>query len=261
MGILSIFALPLLFYDFFWPGVFGFLFDFFSGLIFLIASLLLFVTLKRGEASRIIPVVGGITPVFIFLFNYLFVEEKLNWLKLGACSFLILGSVIISLKIKKEKKKKIDFKNLCLAGLAGFFFAVFYVLSDYLYEKQSFISAFVWMRTGSFGGALFLLVLPKIRKSIFDNAKKVKAKGLGLLVANKTIAGFAFLLLNYALSLENSLIINSLQGVQYAFLFILTLFLTIKLPAVIKEENTFPFLITKITGIGLIILGIRGLFI
>ena len=70
VGILSIFVLPLFLLEFDWPGWGSVLFDLGTGMVFLLAILFLFTALKKGEASRVLPVIGGVIPLVIFCLNF-----------------------------------------------------------------------------------------------------------------------------------------------------------------------------------------------
>ena len=78
----------------------------------------------------------------------------------------------------------------------------------------------------------------------------------GLFVANKTLAGFAFLMLNYAIAIGNVTLVNALEGVKYIFLLVLVFIISRFRPSILQEETTFLILLQKTTAITLIFLGI-----
>lgn len=262
MGVLSIFALPLLLYQFEYPGLALLLLDFLAGFVFLISILLMYIALKKGEASRVIPIIGGLTPLLIYLYETLIAGSHISGMQLGACGLLVAGSVLISVKIKNRKKyskKRISLESLGVATLSALFLAGYFILIDQIYATQIFISGFVWTRVGSFLGALLLLCFYKNRKKIFVTTKKIKLTAVSILISNKVIAGVAFILLNLAVAKSSSLIVNSLSGVQYAFLFLIIIVLSYKYPKIIREKfNKFVIgqksLALVLIGIGLVLL-------
>ena len=266
MGILSIFALPLLFYQFEYPGLILLLFDFLAGIVFLVSILLMYIALKRGEASRVIPIIGGLTPILIYLYETLIAGSHISGIQLGAFCLLIAGSILISVRIKYGKgysKKRICFESLGLATFSALFLAGYFILIEQIYTTQIFIAGFVWTRMGSFLGALLLLCFHKNRKKIFVATKKIKLTAVSIIISNKVIAGIAFISLNLAVATSSGLIVNSLGGVQYAFLFLIIIILSYKYPKIIKEKfNKFIIgqksLALILIGIGLVLLFIGG---
>jgi drug/metabolite transporter (DMT)-like permease len=262
VGILSIFAFPLVFLQFEYPGFVLLLIDFLAGFVFLISILLMYFALKKGEASRVIPIIGGLTPSFIYLYNFLIVGDRISKEQLIAIFFLVAGSVLISARIKYTKnqsKKKICFESLGFAFSSAFLLAVYFILADYIFQTQLFISAFAWTRVGSFLGALLFLLFQKNRKKIFSATRKIKIKATSIVIFNKVLGGVAFILLNLAIARSSGLLVNSLSGTQYAFLFLLIIVLSYKYPKIIKEKfNKFIIgqksLALALIGVGLIFL-------
>lgn len=78
----------------------------------------------------------------------------------------------------------------------------------------------------------------------------------GLFIANKTLAGFAFLMLNYAIAIGNITLVNALEGVKYIFLLLLVFIISKFRPTILQEETTFFVLLQKTIAIALIFLGI-----
>ena len=69
-------------------------------------------------------------------------------------------------------------------------------------------------------------------------------------------AAAAFIMLNWAISLGNIALINSLQGVQYVFLIIIVFFLSARYPKYLREELAGGVRLQKMIGIILICLGL-----
>lgn len=267
MGILSIFALPLIIFDLSFPGFSGLILDLFCGFVFLLASIVLFEALRRGQASSVAPVVGAFGPLVIFSLNLFIYKGGFDVSQVIACAFLVLGSVLVSGKHnsgEKNKKSRLKFfgfsKSFWLAVLAGFLFGGFYVMIDHVYASQSFISAFVFFRLGSFLAALALVFWSGNRELIFKNASAIKRPAAGLFVLNKVIAGVAFIFLNWAIYLTGALVVNSLQGAQYVFLFGFMLVVSGFFPKILKEKLDARMVALKSAGIVLIATGIASLF-
>ncbi len=279
VGIWSIFNLSLLLLAPWFPGPRELALDLLAGFLFLATLIFWYKALHQSEATRVVPIVGALVPIFSFCLSYIFLGENLNERQLLAFTILIIGGVLISVKYTKfylfkqtmEKIKNI-FGNI-LGGvharyrptqrlvlnsiISALFFAVYYVLIKYIYAHQPFIGSFVWSRIGSFLGVIFILFIPDWRKKIIEHQKGAKTpKNLSLFLLIRLMAALAFIMLNWAISLGNVALINSLQGVQYVFLFLLVLFLSARFPHVLKEELGGGVRLQKFIGIILIGLGL-----
>jgi drug/metabolite transporter (DMT)-like permease len=287
VGFLSIFALalpylsclPIFFSGSFacgglsWPGFPNFLIDIGAGLIFLLALFLFYSALKTGEVSRVVPVVGGLTPVFILLLSFLFLGERLNFWQAGAFVFLVTGGIVVSLEkdmgieVGRIRKKKF-FGAWKMSLAAALVLAIFYICAKSIYSHQEFISGFVWSRMGSFLGSVALLLFIKNRRAVFGAARNLELSvgqpaklRLALLVGslvvfNKVLAGAAFVLLNYAISLGNVALVNAAQGTQYVFLLGLTFVVAAKKPHILEENMTHLIFWQKLFAVLLIAAGL-----
>jgi drug/metabolite transporter (DMT)-like permease len=253
--------------------------DLFAGLIFLGTLIFWYKALHQSEATRVVPIVGALTPIFSFILGFIFLHESLSERQLIAFLIIIIGGVLISAKRTKfyELHMVVDrFRKIfgnTLGGIhasyrptqrliinsvvSAFFFAAYYVLIKYVYSTQPFIGGFVWSRMGSFIGVHLILLLPAWRKLIFEKhiGKSSKPKNLVFFFLIRGMAFLAFILLNRAVSLGNVAVINALQGSQYIFLFAMVMFLSSKYPRVLKEELGGEVLFQKIIGALLIGIG------
>jgi drug/metabolite transporter (DMT)-like permease len=247
VGILSIFVLVLVPFGLEWPGLIQTLVALSVGFVFLISLYAFYVALKENDASHVIPVIGGTTPVVVAILSYLFLGERLENNQLIAFFFLVLGSVLISIKLNNQGRYSAE--GLKISFLAAVLLGIFYIMAKYVFSNQPFISGFIWTRLGSFLAALLLLISAGNRKIIFAHNKNLRFRSGGLFVFNKALAGGAFVLLNYAVFLGSATLINAIQGTQFAFLLILTVVISRYYPKVLEEKITRTTLIQKISAI------------
>ncbi len=260
VGILGIFALFLIPFGFTLLPVGQIAASLISGILFVLAILFFYKLIQLGEISRITPIVGGAVPIFTLILTYSFLGERLTSYQLIAFFLLVFGGVIMLWPRKDRVSSPIGkaslTKKLTLAIIAALFFAGSFVLTKFIYNEQPFINGFIWIRLGGFLGAWLLLFWPGSRQIIFKTTKTIKIKSAGLLVSNKILSALAFILLNYAIFLGSVTLVNSLQGIQYAFLLIIALFLSKKFPQIIKEQISQKVILQKIMAILFIILGL-----
>jgi drug/metabolite transporter (DMT)-like permease len=275
VGVWSIFNLFLLILDPWVPGLQELLLDLLAGLLFLVTLIFWYKTLHQSEATRVVPIVGALVPIFSFLFSFIFLGESLGERELLAFFILINGGILISVKrtriyyIQEVISRFKDIFGDILGGIhAGYrptrrlltnsvtsalFFAAYYVLIKHIYIAQPFIGAFVWSRIGSFIGVIFMLFVPDWRKNIVAHQRGAKTpKNLGFFLSVRVFAALAFIMLNWAISLGNVALVNALQGVQYMFLIVIVFILSTRYPQYLNEELGGGVLLQKLIGATLV---------
>lgn len=275
VGIWSIFNFFILILDPWVPNLRELGIDILAGMLFLFTLVFWYKALHQSEATRVVPIVGALVPIFSFLFSFIFLGESLEERHFLAFIVLINGGVLVSIKHTRLyiwEEAKDSLKNVlgnAFGGIhAGYrpskrlifnstisalFFAAYYVLIKYIYTTQPFIGGFVWSRLGTFIGVILILLVPAWRKNIKHHRKGVKsAGGFSFFMAVRLLAALAFIMLNWAISLGSVALTNSLQGVQYVFLLIIVVFLSTRYPNVMQEELGGGVLIQKIIGATLI---------
>lgn len=252
VGILTIVILP-----FGWqqPDAAELFWALMSGAVFTPALYFMFLALKNGESSRIVPFLGGLQPVIILPLAWYFLGESFSAAFIAALFLLIAGTVLISYERGQAKKSAYIF-----AIISTVLFAVSIVMAKWVYgSMDTFITPFVFTRFGSALVALPLLLLPGV---LFAQPAKGKKKKLGsawgLLLIGQTCGAFASVLVNWAIAISDNAtaIINAMQGLQYVFLFVAVLILTKLFPKILKENMSPAVLTQKAIATGLIIIGL-----
>ncbi|MDD2696583.1 MAG: hypothetical protein PHE52_00280 [Candidatus Pacebacteria bacterium] len=229
-----------------------------AGSSFIFGLFWLYRTLRIFEASRVVPAVGGLTPLFTAGLIYISSggKEVLSCQEMIAFVLLVLGSILINL----QKEKMINLRSFGLSLFTAFFLSLAFVLTKYVYLDQPFWNGFIWRSIGGFLMALiFFIIFPEIRKEIFKKREKIDKKSTFVFLINQAAGGGAAILQNFAIFLAPLVyisVIHALNGIQYVFLFIFSLFLSLKFPQIIKEEISKEIIFQKISAIILIGLGL-----
>jgi drug/metabolite transporter (DMT)-like permease len=258
IGLLGTVALVFIPFGFSFPSFSKIIICLLSGFLFIIANFLYYKALTKFEASRVVPAIGGILPLFSLLIIYIFFpgEEKLSLLHFLAFLILILGSVIITV----DQQSFRDRSSLKLAALAAFIFAISLVLSKYAFNIfNSFFAPFIWMRMGGFIAALVFLLNADVRKELSQRQPLFYRSTAIIFLGNASIGAAAFLLQNWAVSLASTIflpIINAMQGIEYAFLLVFTVILSLINPKIISEKISERILIQKAIAVFLIGFGL-----
>lgn len=274
VGVFSIFNIFFLWISWDYPGIRWLLMDFLVGVVWMVATLSLYKMVKEHETSRVVTITGAFIPLFTLILSYIFLNEGYTTRQLFAFAFLLLGSILLSFKKSRFYKVREFFKRIHSvifkeediltkqlffgSVVTAVFFAVYFIMTKFVFSYQPFLSAYAWTRIGAVLAALCLLFYPRYWRLIFEKPKSSKKTAAGLFVANKVLGGISFILINLAISLGAVAIINAMQGIQFVFLLIIVILLSVKYPKILKEEITKETLAQKISGI--VLVGI-GLFI
>ncbi len=249
VGVLGIFALAFAPFGFFLSSLNITLWALLSGSIFLISLFFLFTSLFKEEASRVFAVFGGCNAVFVIAINAFVFNEILKGIHLIAVILLIIGGALI---LYKKKNSFHDAKNIFPAILAAFLSAVSIVIVKRVYLIEPFFNAYIWTRIGFFLTAMILLLRRKNREVIFGTARSAGKSSWVWVVSNKALAGLGAFLVNVAVATGSVSIVYSMQGIQYAFIFVFAVILSVKLPSILHEELNRSELWHKILAILLI---------
>lgn len=231
----------------------------FSGALFVFTLTVFYKAIQLSEVSRVAPIVGVSIPVFTYLLAYVFLGAALSSRQMMAFGLLVIGGFLMSAKISRGKIVQI--KGMAIAIMAGLMFASYYVMIDFLFERAGFLDVFMILQFGGFLGAAALFISPKNRKEILMMKKEkndiIENKAsAALFIYNKITAAVAAILLMYAISIGDVIIINSLQSMQYVFVFILAVILSRKLPELFNEQTGSEVVMQKSIALVLIASGL-----
>lgn len=251
MGLGAFFLAPI---SFFVPETDVITDAFISGVAFTFALFFFYIAIQHGEASRVAPVVGGLSPIFVFLLSRGILGETLSRWEFVAFLILVIGSVLISVTHKKGGRFHAgDFKNLGWLVCASFLFGVTYVYEKAVFNETDFINGFIWTRIGGFIGVLPFLFFSATRESIFEAPRTADRTTVGAFLVNKVFGALGFFFLSFAISLGSSVsLVNALQGIEYGLIFIFTLFISRFGPRFLEEEITPLIIFEKTFAIVLI---------
>ena len=231
ISILAIFALPFTHI----PSVAIFNLASLSTLLWTLGAYLMFKALKIGHVSRVVPVIGTLIPLILLITAS--GTNAIATIQAWAILILILGMVFLSLQ--NLLQRSLSKREIIYEVLSAGSFALSYIILRQAYLGADFFSVLVWSRLILLPLCFLMLIIPSLRRKI------ITSKGTQINFFSKT--GFIFLggqvsgalsefLLLFSISLANPALVNSLQGSQYAFLFILAIILGKKYPQIFEEK-------------------------
>ena len=256
MGILGMLAFLLVpFVHISIPSFFQFALSIGAGITLAYSTFCLLEGLRKFEASRIIPAVGGLVPVFTFAFIFILSKGQEMFSLFQFVSFIFLMGGIMFLTV--EKGVLINRASLRIVFTTAFFIALSFVMTKYVYLGQPFWSGLIFMRIGGFAlSVLFLLSSKQVRSDVFS---KKNARPSFVFLFSQAVGALAEVLRNGAIFLVPLAMlpfINALQGVEYAFLLVFAFFISRYFPRVLKEETAPKIMGKKVLAIACIVLGV-----
>lgn len=255
VGIFSLGAFILAPFGFFVPQNSVLVNAFVSGVAFTFALFFFYIAIQSGEASRVTPLIGALSPIFVFILSRGILGETLSQGQFIAFFILVIGSGLISVTHKKDGSgiNSRDVKILGWAVAASFLFGVTYVFEKAVFNQTAFINGFIWTRLGGFFGALPFLFFSTTRASIFEAPRMADRATVGAFLANKLAGALGFFLISFAISIAPSVsLVNALQGIEYALVFLIALLLSVTRPTILREEVTGRIILEKVLAILLI---------
>lgn len=238
-----------------WPAMAGF------GSLFVIALWTFFEALRRGEATRVVPIIGSLIPVFTLIDTSLLVGERLPTNGYIGFGVLVLATFILS---SGHGKEGLDRKTIGICVLSAFLFAASSALGKLAFNEAGFLGVFVWSRFFAAATAILIVAIAtgvrgELAKLIFvPNSKTAVEEGfkLGMMIIGQVAGAFGFLLVQFAISQGSAAIVNALQSVQYAALVLVAWFGGEKLAQILHEHRTTRAFITKGSAIALVAFGL-----
>ena len=260
VGLLSLISILIIpFVEFGYPSLISLAFIILEAIVYIAGLYAMFYALEHFDVSKVMPTIGATQPIFIALLSFFFWGYyKMEGNEILAFLILLIGSVLISI----DKSPKITRKSLEISLITALLFSLDFIFSKFVFAEMSFWQGFIWMRIFSFIFVLVFLFDKKFIKELKEgNGKLNKKTGIVFFTA-QTFGGLANILQSWAIFLvpvSYLAIMNSMKGIQYAFLFVLVVLTSSFLPKVLKEDMSKKIMMQKIISILIIGLGLAVL--
>ena len=224
-----------------------------GGACFPLALYFSYKAIQQTSISRILPIQGGLVPIFTLILAYFILAERLSPVQIAAFLFLVAGAVLIAFKKVHGHWHALAFGNAIIASLL---FAISLTLQKYIFTNVNFASGLMWTRLGFFAASASFLISRKSRGYIFKAPKETTSGNKFVYLAARISGGAAWFLQNYAIKLGSVSLVNALQGTQYIFLLGIASVLSVKFPKILKEKIPLRIMVQKIAAIVLISTGL-----
>ena len=229
-----------------------------AGLARIFAIMFMAKGIASQEVSRVLPIIGALIPIFLFVFVLIFFPGSSNadLSYILAFALLIIGSVLIS--ARRITSLLGSLKNALYPAIAAFLFAVGFLLTKTLFLESDFLSGLFIILLGGGLGAGILLLNPTAIKEIISNKRSV-GKSMLFFVVGAGFGGLGVLSQFYAVFLAEPgqiPLINALEGIRDVFLLGLIYLVSLWNPQLLKEEMKGAVIGQKVFAILLIWFGL-----
>jgi drug/metabolite transporter (DMT)-like permease len=259
LNVLAIFLIPFIPFGF--PTLEASVWIILNAVVFILGLYCMFLALAEFDVSRVMPAIGALQPMFVFFVALLVFGPQLIGSKdLLAFIVLIIGTFIVS----KERTLSINGSYIKFTVLSSILFSLDYVFSKVVFSLQPFLQGLIWVRVCVFLIVLLLLLSRSFRKEVFEKRDILEKKHSIVFILTQSSGALATLLQSFAIALAPVgylAIMNSLRGIQYIFLFMVTLAFSWLFPSIFKEEISYRTITQKTTGIVLIVVGLAILVV
>jgi drug/metabolite transporter (DMT)-like permease len=258
LGAMSILGLLLIPFGFRMPAASVAALAFGAGLIHLAANYFYYATLKSGEASQTLAIMGGFSPLATFLIGLALLRQPFGGFSPSGFGLMVAGGFLMFLS------ERIDVKRiLVLTLLAGSTFGLTNVLQKMAFEETNFVSAYVFFTLGTTAGALFFLLRPSWRERIFRHSEEASPRSKFWYFVNRFISGVGSFLIFVAISRAHPAMVAAISGLRYAIVFCGAYLLTRFHPHWLREQFAGWPLFAKTAAtvliiVGLVLVGLRA---
>lgn len=228
-----------------------------GGALFVIALIPFLSALQGDDASRVIPLVGGLVPIATLVGEFLFLDGTLTRMNLFAFTLLVIGSIVLTLTHSSVARK--SWLSVVKAVIGAILFAASFVITKYVFDETTFVNGFFWMRAGSLVVAIYLIFLRDVREGLAHFFKTNTVLVQSGYFATQAINAVGFVLQSYAISLASVSLVNALQGSQYLFVIVFVAVAAKFKPDLLGEKITKSIIVEKLVAVLIIVAGIAVL--
>ena len=189
----------------------------------------MFSAMQKGQVARVVPIIGTLIPLVLLIHAAFF--HTVTQTQTIAVVILIAGLIFLTfsdwipLRQGFGGQARFSKKELFFEITSALLFALSYLVLRQAYLRESFLTVFVYSRMILIPVGAAILLMPKLSKTVFSSSDKkidfLSKTGL-LFLAGQAAGGTQELLLTFSISLATPALVNSLQGIQYVFIFLFT---------------------------------------
>lgn len=229
--------------------------SFLAAYTFFMALVSMYSALRDAEAVNVMPVIGAVSAVATLGMTFFFFDTVMAVTTLWGVVVLALGTLLVAQTLPKW--------DVTLHVVhSGIFFALHYITMKGLFDTVGFDDGFFWSRVAFVLFALSLLLVPTYLKKIREQTGQTSTRAGGLVLLAKVLAGVAAFLLLKATDMGDVAVVQSLDGVKFVFILLISVLFATMLPdSAVKTETRPREVMRRVLYVLVIVVGYFMLFI
>ena len=224
-----------------------------SGALSGLGSILMLNTIRKGEISRIVPVINT-SPIFVALMAVPLLGETLNYRNWLGILATVAGAILISLQKSSGSQKTTLQKSFFTLAVCSVMFAVSSIFMKYALEALPFWN--IYSITSLILAICFIAF--SARPATFHEIKRLPQRNqiAALIVIGQSIIVVAMVLGTLSVQKGPVALASTVMGARPAFVFLYTIVVSRLFPKVLNEPLTRNIALLKFTAIALIVSGV-----
>ena len=227
---------------------------------YVVGTVFYFLALRKNDTS-IVVAMTQLIPVFGYFLGLVFLDEFLTVQQVLGALVVIGASTAMTFEFRKGRFSKEKVKALLLMALSSLAYAVYFLLFRMTATASGFGATAFWYQIGLMLVGVSLLVSKSFRRSFVEliamNGKKVVA----LNVVNEVLNLGAELIVNFAMMFAAMAIVQTLNGLQPVFAFLIAATLAVLYPKSFREDLGKRVVIQKVVCIAVSFMGLAILYL
>jgi len=218
-----------------------------------LGSILMLNTVRKGEISRIIPVINT-SPIFVALMAVPLLGETLHYRNWLGILLTVAGAILISLQKGSGDKKTTLQKSFFTLAFCSVMFAISSIFMKYALESLPFWNIY------SINSAVLAIcfIIFSARPTTFREFKGLSQRNqvTALIVIGQAIVVVAMVLGTLSVQKGPVALASTVMGARPAFVFLYTIVVSRLFPKVLNEPLTRNIALLKFTAIAMIVGGV-----
>lgn len=212
--------------------------SFLSAYTFFMALVSMYESLKKADASNVMPIIGTVSALSSFGMSYLFLD-------VGLTQGHIFGLLLISFGTLLVAKSLPEWDTVLHVVHSGVFFGLHYITMKGLFLETSFDDGFFWSRISFVLFSLSLLMVPVYLEKIREQTKSTSKKTGILVLLTKVLAGVSAFMLLKATDWGEVSVVQALDGIRFVFILFITSLFAHWLPTSATDRDTRPHVFVR----------------
>lgn len=226
-----------------------------NGALLVVAVMFYLYALADEEASFVAPFFQ-LVPVLGFVLGYFLLGEILGKNQITGGLLVVLGGIVLSFELS-NKPGRFKIKLLGLMLGSSLFYATNAIVFKWIATEQGFLASLFWDMAGKavFGLLLFATIAP-YRRQFLKLVRENRLVILSLNSLNEIFALIGEVALVLAIMYAPVALVQSVGGLQPAFVFVFGVLITVFFPRWGKESLNKLLLLQKGVGIAVMTVGV-----